>query len=67
MKVRIQIITFQGTLIWFEFCMFKNKLLDTTALKRNILGRLPSVPSTHIWIVCAMDGLHAKKLKYFFC
>lgn len=51
MKVRIQIITFQGMLIWFEFCMFKNKLLDTTTLKRNILGRLPSVPSTHIWIV----------------
>lgn len=67
MKVRIQIITFPGMLIQFEFSVFKNKLLDATALKRNILGRLPCVPSTHIWIICAVEGLLAKKLKYFFC
>jgi len=29
MKVRIQIITFPGMLIWFEINVFNNKLLDT--------------------------------------
>lgn len=44
MKVRIQIITFPGMLIWFEFSVFKKKLLDKTALKRNIVGRLSCAP-----------------------
>lgn len=56
MKVRIQIITFPGMLIWFEFSVFKKKLLDKTALKRNIVGRLSCAPSTHFWIICALEG-----------